>query len=157
MNLHGFTGRDADTDSYHQSDEGKADASTDEEAVGFQCRAVSPTVQLGMSQVEVDGKGYRSDDEQQQPSLAEQAGKHHPVGGSMCLVQGDFAFALLGTEPEGAEQAEEDVYEQERHAGKVVSHLIVLVLLEATTNILETSDITDKDIADTVLTFAICL
>ena len=74
----------------------------------------------------------------------------------MCLVQGNFAFALLGAEPECAKQAEEDVHEQEGHTGEVVSHLIVLNLLETATDILETSDIADKDIADAVLTLAIC-
>ena len=75
----------------------------------------------------------------------------------MGLVQGDFALALLGAEPESAEQAEEDVHKQERHAGEVVPHFIVLILLEATANILETSDIADKHIADAILALAVCL
>ena len=40
---------------------------------------------------------------------------------------------------------------------KVVSHLIVLILLETAANILETSDIADKHIADAILAFAVCL
>ena len=89
------------------------------------------------------------------PTFAKQAGKYHSISRSMCLVQGDFAFALLGTEPEGAEQAEEDVHKQEGHASEVVSHLIVLNLLEATADILKRTDVADEHIADAVLTLAV--
>ena len=156
INLHGLTGRDADADGNHQSDQCETDESADEQTVPFQGSAVPPTVQFGMGKVEIDNQRQRGDDEQQQPTFAEQAGKNHLVSGSMCLVQGYFTLALLGAEPEGTEQAEEDIYEQKCHAGEVVSHLIVLILLEALANILERTDVADEDVADAVLAFAVC-
>ena len=73
----------------------------------------------------------------------------------MCLVKGDFALALLSTEPEGAEQAEEDVHEQEYDHGNCVSHSIVLELLVIASDVLERTDITDIDVSDAKLLFAV--
>ena len=68
--LHGFAGGDADTDGNHQRYQEEADACTCQQTIPFQCGAVSPTVQFGVGKVEIDGEGYRSDDEQQQPTFA---------------------------------------------------------------------------------------
>mgnify|MGYP003508980022 CR=1 FL=1 len=153
--LHGLASRNADADGYHQGYQQEADDGANQESVPFQVKAVVPCIQLGKRQVEVDNHGQRGDDEQQQPSFAEQAGEHHPVGRTMGLVKGDFALSLLGAEPEGAEQAEEDVHEQEDHSSDCVSHSIVLKLLEIASDVLERTDITDIDVSDAELLFAV--
>ena len=73
----------------------------------------------------------------------------------MCLVQGYFALALLGAEPESAEQAEEDVYQQEDYNGCPISYFIILSLLEVLADILERTDVADVDVSYTELLLAI--
>ena len=75
----------------------------------------------------------------------------------MDFVQGNLAPALLRAEPEGAQQAQEDVEQEEAHAHRVVAQLVHLALLEGAADVGEAADIGDVDVADAVLCLAVGL
>ena len=121
LHPHRPAGRIPDADDNHQAGEDEGGARTQQQAVPLQRRAVAPRVQLGLGQVEVDKQRGHGDDEQQKQPLAEQAGEHGAVRRPVHLVQGNLAPPLLRAEPEGAQQAEEDVEQEEAHADAAVA------------------------------------
>ena len=72
-------------------------------------------------------------------------------------MQGNLAPALLRAEPEGAQQAEEDVEQQEAHADAVVAKLVHLSLLVVAADVGEAPYVADIDVADAVLRLAVGL
>ena len=65
--------------------------------------------------------------------------------------------ALLRTEPECSEQAEENVQQQESHTHHIVTDVIGPCLLVVATNILERTYLRNEDIAYAELALTVCL
>lgn len=69
----------------------------------------------------------------------------------MHLMQGNLRTALLGTEPESAEQSQKYIQQQKSHTHYVIAQVIAPCLLEITADVLKGTYFGDKDIADTEL------
>ena len=75
----------------------------------------------------------------------------------MRFVQCYLRTALLRTEPECSEQAEENVQQQESHTHHIVTDVIGPCLLVVATNILERTYLRNEDIAYAELALTVCL
>lgn len=75
----------------------------------------------------------------------------------MRFVQRYFRTALLRTEPECSEQAEEDVQQQESHTHHIVTDIIGPCLLEVTADVLERTYLRNEDVAYAKLALTVCL
>ena len=129
LHLHGTAGGNTDTDAYHQGYQDKRGGGTKQQAVPFQCRSVMPGIQFILGKYNVDNDGrYRHKDEEEQ-AFGHKPAKNISVGSSQRLMQGYFGMPLLGTEPEGSQQAQEDVKQEEAHAYDVVTQFVGVGLL----------------------------
>lgn len=74
-----------------------------------------------------------------------------------CALCSYLRTALLRTEPECSEQAEENVQQQESHTHHIVTDVIGPCLLVVATNILERTYLRNEDIAYAELALTVCL
>ena len=102
---------DADQDDHQQDEVGEAEG--DAEASALEGKAVVEAGHPSDSQVIVDEDGGQEGYRQQDDGLAHQAQSHIAARSTHCLLQAYLGEPLLGAEPEGAQQAQEDVEEQE--------------------------------------------
>lgn len=99
----------------------------------------------------------RGDNCQQQYPFTKQPAEDGTVCRSMRFVQCYLRTALLRTEPECSEQAEENVQQQESHTHHIVTDVIGPCLLVVATNILERTYLRNEDIAYAELALTVCL
>ena len=149
--LHRPACRNAYTNRNHQSYQQEADGSAKQQTLPLQGRTVAPGVQFHACQIIVYEQSNRRDKQQQKQPFAYQTGENTHVRCSMHLMQGNLRTALLGTEPESAEQSQKYIQQQKSHTHYVIAQVIAPCLLEITADVLKGTYFGDKDIADAEL------
>ncbi len=90
------------------------------------------------------------------PSLTKRI-KNVYIRSSMHLMQGNLRTALLGTEPESAEQSQKYIQQQKSHTHNVITQIIAPRLLVVTPYIFKRTYFGDKDVTDTELLLTVFL